>query len=168
MERKWCQINTKCWEISMSTIRPPARKISSFYRMFRTIFSSLSSAQLDERKTAIKVCTQEKSFMLIFENVIKLYLVIPSNLFCKGSFWTCPCKWKKCLIITQPSSNINNSELVWKLFFDPDTPNIAKIKSKTIRIGRRTQKIIVHREKSRDKSNHIYLAQLLMVIALEN
>ena len=168
METKWCQINTKCWEISMSTIRPPARKISSFYRMFRTIFSSLSSAQLDERKTAIKVCTQEKSFMLIFENVIKLYLVIPSNLFFKGSFWTCPCKWKKCLIITQPSSNINNSELVWKLFFDPDTPNITKIKSKTIRIGRRTQKIIVHREKSRDKSNHIYFAQLLMVIALEN
>ena len=112
--------------------------------------------------------TRKKIFFLIFENVIELYLVIPSNLFFKGSFWTFPCKWKKCLIITQPSSNINNSELVWKLLFDPDTPNITKIKSKTIRIGRRTQKIIVHHEKSRDKSNNIYLAQLFMVIALEN
>ena len=31
----------------------------------------------------------------------------------------------------------------------------------------RTQKTIVHHEKSRDKSNHIYLAQLYMVIAQE-
>ena len=69
METKWCQINTKCWEKATSTVQPPARKISSVFRMVQTTFSASSCTLLGEQKTANGKNANNK-FLLISKSKI--------------------------------------------------------------------------------------------------
>ena len=77
-----CQINTKCWEKAISTVQSPARKISSFYGMSRTTFSSSSCSLLDEWKTAIKEYKLTWKTILIQNYLKKAFAVSVIALHC--------------------------------------------------------------------------------------